>query len=59
MGRPPKPKAERKVETLTIRLTSTERKAADQAARRAGVAVSEWARVLVVSGLVVTAQANR
>ena len=44
MGRPPKPKAERKAETLTIRLTPGEHRAAVQAAKRDGVALSEWAR---------------
>jgi len=51
MGRPPKPKAERKAETLTIRLTAIERKAAAQAAKREGIAVSEWARNAVVDRL--------
>jgi hypothetical protein len=49
MGRPPKPKAERKAETLTIRLTTNERRAAVQAARREGVALAEWARMAVVA----------
>ncbi len=51
MGRPPKPKAERKAETLTIRLTVIERKAAVQAAKREGVALAEWARLAVVARL--------
>jgi predicted HicB family RNase H-like nuclease len=51
MGRPPKPKAERKAETLTIRLTAIERKAAAQAAKREGVALAEWARLAVVARL--------
>lgn len=51
MGRPPKPKAERKAETLTIRLTAIERKAAVLAAKRAGVALSEWARLTLVAHL--------
>jgi predicted HicB family RNase H-like nuclease len=51
MGRPPKPKAERKAETLTIRLTAIERKAAVLAAKREGVALAEWARIAIVSQL--------
>ena len=51
MGRPPKPKAERKAETVTIRLTVIERKAATQAAKRDGVGLSEWARRAVVERL--------
>ena len=51
MGRPPKPKAERKAETLTIRLTAIERKGAVQAAKREGVALAEWARLAVLRQL--------
>lgn len=51
MGRPPKPKAERKAETLTIRLTTGEHRAAVTAAKRDGVALSEWARLAVVERL--------
>ena len=49
MGRPPKPKAERKTETLTIRLTAIERKGAAQAAKREGAALAEWARLAIVA----------
>lgn len=48
MGRPPKPKGEVKHEVLTLRLTTAERKAADVAAKKAGLAVSEWARFVIV-----------
>jgi hypothetical protein len=51
MGRPPKKKSEVKEETLTLRLTRLERRAADGAARRAGVAISEWARLAIVAAL--------
>ncbi len=51
MGRPPKPKAERKAETLTIRLTVSERKAAAQAARRDEIPLSEWARLVILTKL--------
>ena len=44
MGRPAKKKSEVKGETLTLRLTKVERRAADEAAKRAGVSVSDWAR---------------
>jgi len=47
MGRPAKKKSEVKDETLTLRLTKAERKAADDAAKRAGVSVSDWARTAV------------
>lgn len=49
MGRPPVPKAERKGETLTLRLTAAERRAAEAAAKREGVPVSEWARRVIVA----------
>jgi hypothetical protein len=44
MGRPLKPKGEAKAEVLTLRLTPAERKAAEAAAKRAGLPISEWAR---------------
>lgn len=49
MGRPPKPKAERKAETLTLRLTKDERRSAESAADRDGLPVSEWARRAIVA----------
>jgi predicted HicB family RNase H-like nuclease len=51
MGRPPKPKAERKAETLTIRLTANEHKAAVQAAKREEVALSEWGHQAIIARL--------
>jgi predicted HicB family RNase H-like nuclease len=52
MGRPAKKKSEVKEETLTLRLTKAERRAADEAAKRAGVSLSDWARraVILASG---------
>ena len=49
MGRPPKKKSEVKQETLTLRLTKAERKAADDAAMRANVPLAEWARLAIVA----------
>ena len=48
MGRPPIPKAERKAEVLTLRLTKEERRCAEAAAKRTGLPVSEWARLAIV-----------
>ncbi|HEY2408175.1 MAG TPA: hypothetical protein VGI10_19345 [Polyangiaceae bacterium] len=48
MGRPRVDKAEKKSETLTLRLTEAERRAADKAAKREGVPLSEWARLAIV-----------
>ena len=42
MGRPPKPKAERKAETLTLRLTKGERKDAEAAAEREELPGPSW-----------------
>ena len=52
MGRTAKKKSEVKEETLTLRLTKAERRAADEAAKRAGVSLSDWARraVILASG---------
>lgn len=49
IGRPPKPKGEAKSEVLTLRLTATERKAAEAAAKKASLAVSEWARRVIAA----------
>ena len=51
MGRPPKPRGEAKVETLTLRLTIAERKAAEHAAKKEGLPVSEWARIRLLTSL--------
>jgi predicted HicB family RNase H-like nuclease len=49
MGRPPLAKKERKAAHLSVRLTELEHKAAERAAKAAGVALSEWARGLVLA----------
>ncbi len=49
MGRPPKPKGEARGEVLTLRLTPAERKAAEVAAKREGLPLSEWARAAIVA----------
>jgi hypothetical protein len=49
MGRPPKPKGEARGEILTLRLTAAERKAAEALARRERLAVSEWARRVLLA----------
>jgi hypothetical protein len=49
MGRPKMPKGEAKAAVLTLRLTAAERRAADAAAKRAGLPVSEWARQAIVA----------
>lgn len=51
MGRPPKPKSEVRGVTLTIRLTKAEKRAAEAAAKRAGVSLGEWARRALVEAL--------
>jgi predicted HicB family RNase H-like nuclease len=48
MGRPPLPKKERRSVTFTIRLKLEERRSADRAAEKAGLSVTEWARLAVV-----------
>jgi uncharacterized protein (DUF1778 family) len=46
--RPQKPKAERKQETLRIRVTADQKRALTSAARRAGLDLSTWVRVLAL-----------
>jgi uncharacterized protein (DUF1778 family) len=46
--RPRKPNAERKQETLRIRVTADQKKALTNAARRAGLDLSSWLRVLAL-----------
>jgi len=48
MGRPRKPKGEAKEETLTLRVTKAERRAAEAAAARSELPVSEWARRAII-----------
>jgi predicted HicB family RNase H-like nuclease len=49
MGRPPLAKKERKAAHLSVRLTLDEHKAAERAAKAAGVALSEWARAVILA----------
>jgi hypothetical protein len=49
MGRPPLAKKERKAAHLSVRLTLDEHKSAERAAKVAGLALSEWARGVVLS----------
>lgn len=48
-GRPPLAKKERKAAHLSVRLTEDEHRAAERAAKKAGVALSEWARSVVLA----------
>lgn len=57
IGRPKVPKAEKKGQTLTVRLTDAERKAVDAAAKREGVPVSEWGRLAIVAAASASASA--
>lgn len=43
-GRPPLPRGEAKDAKLILRMTLAERHAIDEAAQRAGLSASEWAR---------------
>lgn len=47
MGRPPKSADERKAAALTLRLTQAERDAAEMAAERTGMKISDWVRKIV------------
>jgi hypothetical protein len=49
MGRPPLAKKERKAAHLSVRLTEDEHRTADRAAKVAGMALSEWARSVVLA----------
>lgn len=44
MGRPPSPPGTAKASTFSVRLTADERAMVEDAAERAGVKASEWAR---------------
>jgi Mobilization protein NikA len=56
MPRPRKSATDRRSETLAIRLTPAERIGAEQAALKAGLTASEYARTLVLAGRVVVRQ---
>jgi hypothetical protein len=47
MGRPPKPKAERKTEFIKVLLTPAEKKTLETAAREADL--SAWARAILLA----------
>jgi hypothetical protein len=47
MGRPPKPKAERKTEFIKVLLTPAEKKAIEAAAKETDL--SAWARIILLS----------
>ena len=49
MGRPPLAKKERKAAHLSVRLTLDEYRGAERAAKSAGLALSEWARSVVLA----------
>jgi len=44
MGRPPKPKAERKSKTVRLRMSGAEHKKLEELAEAAGLSVSEFLR---------------
>jgi hypothetical protein len=44
MGRPPKPKAERRTETVQLRMSRAELKELEEKAKAAGISVSEFLR---------------
>jgi hypothetical protein len=48
-GRPKLPKGQVK-NVIAIRLSETERTAAEQAAKKRGLSLSEWVRTLLLSG---------
>jgi uncharacterized protein (DUF1778 family) len=49
MGRPPKAPEERKAAALTLRWTQAERDAAETAAEKSGLALSDWIRKVVAA----------
>ena len=49
MGRPPLAKRERKATHLSVRFTEDEHRGVERAAKAAGVAVSEWARSVILA----------
>jgi len=48
MGRPKMPKGEARDSVVTVRLTKAERRAAEAAAKKLGLAFSEWTRRTIV-----------
>jgi predicted HicB family RNase H-like nuclease len=49
MGRPPLAEKERKATHLSVRFTRDEHREIERAAKAAGVALSEWARGVILS----------
>jgi hypothetical protein len=49
MGRPPLAKKERKTTHLSVRFTTDEHRAIERAAKAAGVALSDWARGVILA----------
>jgi hypothetical protein len=49
MGRPPLAKKERKATHLSVRLTEDEHRGVERAAKAAGVALSDWARGVILA----------
>jgi uncharacterized protein (DUF1778 family) len=49
MGRPPLAKKERKATHLSVRLTEDEHRGVERAAKAAGVALSDWARSVILA----------
>jgi hypothetical protein len=49
MGRPPLPKREKRAAHLSVRLTEGEHRGCERAAKAAGLALSDWARSVVLA----------
>ena len=49
MGRPPLAKKARKATHLSVRFTEDEHRGVERAAKSAGVALSEWARSVILA----------
>jgi len=48
LGRPPKPKAERRSNVLRILLTEADRRTLDKVAKTKGMDTSTWARMILL-----------
>lgn len=59
IGRPKKPKADRKTNCLRVMMTDTDRAALDATARASGKETSTWARELLVAAAKSATEANR
>jgi uncharacterized protein (DUF1778 family) len=56
MGRPPLAKKERKTMHLSVRLTTDEHRGLDRAAQAVGLALSDWARSVVLAAAGISAE---